>query len=201
MVDDTPGLRKRKKAQTRAALGRAAWQLTLELGYSNVRVEDIAAAANVSPRTFNNYFASKDDALLSVGADRGARMAAALRDRPQGEDLWEALAHAVSEQYAAEHELSREVARQVTIPPDLAVAQRLMHAAIRAELAEAIAARIGADATRDLYPRLAGEIVVGATETAFDFWRKSDLPIGFPGFLHDVLLRIAAGMAYPFETR
>src|SRR5215469_1643240 len=149
MVHGTPGLRERKKAETRAALGRSAWQLTLERGYANVRIEDIAAAANVSPRTFNNYFAGKDEALLSVGAARGARMAAALRDRPVGEDLWEALAHAVSEQHAGEYALSRPVARRVALAPDLLVAQRLMHAAIRSELAAAIAARIGADAVRD----------------------------------------------------
>ena len=36
---------------------------------------------------FNNYFSSKEDALLSVGADRGAQMVAALRARPEGEPL------------------------------------------------------------------------------------------------------------------
>lgn len=200
MVDEAPGLRERKKAQTRAALGAAAWQLTLERGYGNVRVEDIAAAANVSPRTFNNYFAGKDEALLSVGAARGARMAAALRERPEGEDLWEALARSVSEQYAGEHELSKEVARRIEIPADLVVAQRLVHTAIRAELAAVIAARVGADA-RALYPRLAAEIVVGATETALDYWRDSDLPVEFPEFLCDVLRRVGAGMRYPFDAR
>ena len=94
------GLRERKKLATRAALGQAAWRLTIELGYEHARVEDIAAAAGVSARTFNNYFPSKEDALLSVGADRGARMVAALRARPEGEPLWEALAHAMSGQFA-----------------------------------------------------------------------------------------------------
>ncbi len=200
MTDDGGGLRERKKAQTRAALGRAAWELTLDRGYGNVRVEDIAAAANVSPRTFNNYFAGKDEALLSVGVARGARMAAAVRARPAGEDLWEAVARAVCEQYAGEHGLSRDVARRIAFPPDLVVAQRLMHTAIRAELAAAIAERLGVDAP-DLYPRLVAEIVVGTTETAFDYWRESDLAVEFPEFLHDVLRRVAAGLQSPFEAR
>src|SRR5260221_14140162 len=93
MPDELPGLRERKKLAPRAAMGQAAWQLTIERGYAHARGEDIAAAAGVSARTFNNYFSSKEEALLSVGADRGARMVAALRAWPAGGDLWEALAH------------------------------------------------------------------------------------------------------------
>jgi AcrR family transcriptional regulator len=90
------GLRERKKLATRAALGRAAWRLISERGYDKVRVEDIAEAAGVSVRTFSNYFASKDQALLSIGEDRSQRVVAALSARPPGEDLWEALAAAIA---------------------------------------------------------------------------------------------------------
>ena len=89
MPEELTGLRERKKLATRAALGQAAWQLTIERGYAHTRVEDIAAAAGVSARTFSNYFSSKEEALLSVGEDRGARMVAALQGRPDGEDPWE----------------------------------------------------------------------------------------------------------------
>ena len=54
------GLRERKKLATRVALGQGAWRLVMERGYDKVRVEDIAAAAGVSVRTFSNYFANKD---------------------------------------------------------------------------------------------------------------------------------------------
>jgi len=191
------GLRERKKLATRAALGQAAWRLTIELGYEHARVEDIAAAAGVSARTFSNYFATKEDALLSVGADRGARMVAALRARPEAEPLWEALAHAGSGQFAGAGEVPRAYARSVRFPPELSAAQRRLHASIEAALTAAIADRTGTDADRDLYPRLVAGVVVSATQTAFDHWRTSEPGGPFPEVLQKVLRQVAAGLPAP----
>jgi AcrR family transcriptional regulator len=197
MPGERIGLRERKKLATRAALGRAAWRLTIERGYEHARVEDIAAAAGVSARTFNNYFPSKEDALLSVGADRGARMVAALRARPEGEPLWEALAHAMAGQFAGSGEVPRAYARSIRFPPELAAAQRRLHSAIEVALTAAIADRTGTDADRDLYPRLVAGVVVSATQTAFDHWRASEAAAPFPEVLQEVLRHVAAGLPAP----
>ena len=67
-------------------------RLAVERGLDNVLVEDIAAAADVSTRTFNNYFASKYEAISALMLDRSYRIGEALRARPAGEGLWEAIA-------------------------------------------------------------------------------------------------------------
>jgi AcrR family transcriptional regulator len=64
-----PGLRERKKHRTRATLIDAAMALCLKNGYENITVEQIAADADVSPRTFSRYFATKDAVFLTLIED------------------------------------------------------------------------------------------------------------------------------------
>ncbi|WP_369205845.1 TetR/AcrR family transcriptional regulator [Streptomyces sp. PU-14G] len=109
MTTPSPGLRERKKQATREALREAALRLAVERGPEQVRVEDIAEAAGVSPRTYNNYFASREQAIVAaVTADREARIAAAVAARPTGARLADAVTEAVIEQYTNPGERERE---------------------------------------------------------------------------------------------
>src|SRR5215471_4501090 len=199
-MNDVPGLRERKKQATREALRMAALRLAVEKGWDQVRVEDIAAEAGVSTRTFNNYFASKDAAFLATAYDRGARMRAALAGRPVEEPLWPAVINAVVDGFATDTVDLRQ-ARRITPTPTLAAEQLKATMVIEQGLAEGIAGRIGADLEHDLYPRLVAAAVISATRVTIEHWLRSESDLPFPPVLRDALERVAAGLPPPAERR
>jgi AcrR family transcriptional regulator len=80
-----PGLRERKKERTRAALIEAAADLFTRKGYDETTVAEIAAAAEVSPRTFFSYFRTKEEVLFVDNAERLRIAQEAIRQRLPGE--------------------------------------------------------------------------------------------------------------------
>lgn len=64
MPDAEPGLRERKRRATRRAIQQAALRIAIEDGLGAVTVDEISRRADVSPRTFFNYFPSKEQAIL-----------------------------------------------------------------------------------------------------------------------------------------
>lgn len=85
------GLRETKKAATRATLARAAARIALDGGAEGLTVAAVAEAAGVSPRTFHNYFASMDEALVTFIVDRAADLAERFDEVPAGVSLFDAV--------------------------------------------------------------------------------------------------------------
>ena len=196
---DEPGLRERKKLATRAALSWAALSLATERGLENVLVEDIAAKANVSSRTFNNYFSSKEEAIVAISTDRIAGIVAAFRARPADEPIWEALTAALLTPYDVPADPPREfVARSQLMLRHPALQAENMRAqlAVQEALTGEVAARLRADPAEDIRPRLLVAVASAALHTALRHWAAS--PTHRP-FL--ATLRTALDQAQPSSLR
>lgn len=196
-----PGHRERKKQQTREALSWAALRLAVERGFGNVLVDDIAAEAGVSPRTFNNYFSSKAEAIVWRQLDRLRRIAELLRERPPDEPLWEAITAVVTLTFDHGDSLPDERwttgVRFVLGEMDLQGELVKGGAAIERDCAVAIAERTGTDADHDLYPLLVAAAVGAAVRVASEQWLRIDPPVPLPTLLRDALDRLAAGLPVP----
>jgi len=203
MATEDGGLRERKKRETRLALSHATIRLALERGFGNVSVEDIAAAANVSERTFRNYFTSKAEAVVATHIERGQRIAETLRERPADESHWDALVNAVIAQF-------EPPPGEVSPPGDgryTSALQKLLaepavqhevfraHATAQDELAVAIAARTGT-ATTDLYPHIVAAVISTGLGTAMTHWTR-DPTQSLVSLLREVFDQIRAGLPDP----
>lgn len=191
---ETEGLRERKKAATRRALGIAAMRLAVERGLDNVHPDDIAAEVGVSTRTFNNYFASKYEAICALAMERGTFIGAALRNRPACEPLMDAITAAVLEPYVrAGRPPNRDWVQGVRLVIKSASLEgeylRTQHATQKA-LAEAIADRIGADPATDMFPAVMAGAVTAAVHIAHERWLTSDPPVALVPLIHLALSQL-----------
>src|ERR1700693_1670095 len=91
-----PGLRERKKQQTRETISRVALELFAERGYDHTTLAEIAEAADVSPRTIFAYFESKEDILFCDDPVMFERLRDTLEQRPAGATTVDALREFVS---------------------------------------------------------------------------------------------------------
>jgi AcrR family transcriptional regulator len=200
------GLRERKKRETRAALSRATIRLCLERGLSNVTVEEIAEAANVSVRTFRNYFSNKAEAVAAGHLERALRIADELRARPADEPLWDSIVSAVQAQLApgegdgggsSPDRRRHDALRLLLAEPALQGEVLKADVAARDELAKAIAERTGTDVAHDVYPKLVAAVVGAGSAVAVEHCLSADRPMPLGPLLREVFDRLTAGLPVP----
>ncbi|MFD7527281.1 MULTISPECIES: TetR/AcrR family transcriptional regulator [unclassified Streptomyces] len=201
------GLRERKKRETRAALSQAAIRLCVLHGWADVTVDQIAAEADVSVRTFRNYFSGKAEAIAAGHLERMLRIADDLLDRPAGEPLWDSLLHAVLGQFvpqespasrnAPQNERWREGVRLMLAEPALAGEIVKTNAAAQQELARAVAQRTGTDAEREVYPKLVAAAVAAGTAVAVEHSLRADEAAPLGAVLAQVFEQLTAGLPVP----
>jgi AcrR family transcriptional regulator len=195
------GRRERKKLEVRRALSSAAARLALDRGLENVTIEAITAEADVSVRTFGNYFSSKYEAICALGTDRARRIGAELLARPADEPLWEALVNAMLAHYeGAETAPDGEwlaALKVVLTAPAIRGEYLKVNAEMQQVLAGAIGVRAGVDAERDMYPQILAAAVTAAAQVAVRRWFAADPPVP----LRPLLLQALNQLACSWDSR
>ncbi|MEU0332948.1 TetR family transcriptional regulator [Streptomyces sp. NPDC006193] len=172
-------LRERKKRRTREALLRAALELFTTQGYERTTVDEIAAAVDVSQRTFFRYFAGKEDAAFAVQDMTEAVFVAAVRARPPHEAPMTALRQAFLEGWetfretvesAVPVELYLRMYRTIDTTPALLAAHLRRSAATEETVARVLAEREGVDVDADPRPRLAVAVFSGVLRVSERQW-------------------------------
>ncbi|WP_409410494.1 TetR/AcrR family transcriptional regulator [Bradyrhizobium sp. AUGA SZCCT0160] len=165
-----PGLRARKRQQTRERLTRAAMMLFLERGFDATTLDDIAAAADVSRRSFFHYFASKEDVVFAWQEEIMTALIAAVAARPAGENMLTAAENAIA---AMVRQLDPSeaiaMARLKRDNPALQARNQVKYEMLERTLADALGKRAG-HKTERLQARLVAMITTGAMRIGDELW-------------------------------
>jgi AcrR family transcriptional regulator len=179
-----PGLRERKKEQTRRLIADTARRLFAERGFDAVRVAEIAQAADVAEKTVFNYFPTKEDLFYSGMEAFEERLLDAVREREPGETVLDAFRRFVlrpdgvfamrgggEDGGRAATEQLRTITRVVTESPALLARERQVLARYADTLAELIASETGAGPD-DLEPRIAAHALIGVHRSLIEYVRR-----------------------------
>jgi len=180
-----PGLRERKKEQTRQLIADTARRLFAERGFESVTVADVARAANVAEKTVFNYFPTKEELFYSRLEAFEEELLVAVRERAPGESILAAVRDFLMGQGGVlamrspggDEEATaqlRTVTRVITESPALLARERQVFAryaeALAALIAEETGARPGA-----IEPQVAANVLLGVHRALIDYVRARAL--------------------------
>lgn len=193
-------LRERKNRATRAALRHSAVTLVASRGLTSVTVEDIAAHADVSPRTFYNYFPSKEDAVSGWDPGMLSDLVERLRGRPASEAAPAALRAALSEVFSLFDDNHRDLLERLRLTrtdPHLLAHHVARWGEAERQLVAALAERRGSDPAHDNYAALVVATTLAASRVAMMSWCDSEGRIPLADELAFNLDVVGAGLAEP----
>jgi TetR/AcrR family transcriptional regulator, regulator of mycofactocin system len=168
-VTEAPG---DARGDVRARIEQAALDLFARKGFEQVIIDDVAAAAGISRRTFFRYFATKADAVWGDFDGHVARLERLLAATDPAQQVLSSVCAAyveVNDYSAAEQPMLRERMQLILTEPALLAHSQLRYAAVDRVVAAHVAVRTGASPT-DLVPRLVAVSTRAAATTAFELW-------------------------------
>src|SRR3984885_2999224 len=163
------GLRERSKARRRAAIIRAAFTLFAERGYQAITIADIAAAAEVAPRTVAMYFPSKQEIAMARFSATTDSLTDAMRGLAPGQSITEVVGRWLrAYETAADRDLTELALRMFAANPELNALRSARVAATIAEGAALVARETGA-APGNPGPRMASVATAAILLELLDF--------------------------------
>lgn len=166
------GLRSRKKLERLRCIETAAMELFEAKGFDGTTIEDIAAKADISPRTFFYYFATKEDVVLADYAARLERITEVLSAQPASDAPWAALRAAfvvVASDYSSQrNELVRRF-KIMTDNPSVYARNLQLQAGWEDALADFLVVRAGERAD-DVMPRLMAAAALACMRSSLRHW-------------------------------
>ncbi|MFH8383118.1 TetR/AcrR family transcriptional regulator [Kitasatospora sp. NPDC018058] len=188
-----PGLRERKKQQTRDALVQAAHLLFLSQGFARTTVDEIASAVDVSQRTFFRYFANKDEVALAVMADAEDYFIECLRRRPAEETPLQALRASIVKAWRdlgnartsgpGSISSALELLRIIEETPALLAAHLRRVTEQERLVVQVLAEREGLDPAEDLRPVVLAAVFGSLLRAAHLSWTAEQEPAGPEGMV------------------
>jgi AcrR family transcriptional regulator len=180
-VSSEPGLRERKKQQTRQLIADTAWQLFAERGFDAVPVTEIARLADVSEATVYNYFPTKEDLVYGRMEAFEDDLLSAVREREPGESIPAAFGRYILDTLEGrgmlasnEKEVGDRLAaftRVITQSPALVAREQQIFARYTQSLAALIAEDAGA-AADDVTPWVVANALMGVHRGLLDHVRR-----------------------------
>jgi AcrR family transcriptional regulator len=201
-ADAEVGLRARKKAMTRQALEDQALRLFAEQGFEHTTVDEIAAACDVSRRTFFRYFSSKEDVLSHEEADHGEATFELIAARPADEPPLQSLRVvilALAAQFAERKENLLARSRIMRATPSLRSADWDKQNEGVDRIVDALSRRSPdpLDAEQLYQLRLLGRATLAALMTALDRWVDGDGQEDIVALAAQALDLLASGFETP----
>jgi AcrR family transcriptional regulator len=169
------GRRERKKTRTRDDLVAAATELFATNGYDNTTIDEITDRADVSPRTFFRYFASKEDVLFPADL-RAEPLLSALADQPKSSNDLEAIRDVYLAQIPYDDATVRNVLllkKAIRSTPALEGRDLALQHQFCDHLAVAVARRNGLDQPDD-HAQMVAALAQVVIRLAFDRWADTD---------------------------
>ncbi len=206
MTGTRPARRGRPRGTSTRELELIALRLFAEQGFHDTTIEQIAAAAGVSTRTFFRYFDAKSSVLWQTFDTEVDAIRAALAEAPDDLPVMDAVRHAV---LAANHYRAEDVAELrtrmtlVSTVPELAASATVRYDAWERAISEFVGRRVGQPAD-SLFPHAAGRATLAACRAAYERWAvraDADLTVYLDAALRALAGGFREALAEPGSSR